>query len=95
MKYYDLVMTKTEVKPITVEVEDLLIGEEVDSATVTHTPPEGSSLAITPTIATPYITMEFGPFGVAGTHFVKVQAVGNASPPSKPEVLYQIRVRDA
>lgn len=95
MKTYDLEMTRTEVKPITLHVRDLREGETVNSATVTHTPPSGSALEINPSIETPYITMEFGPFATAGIHFVKVQAVGSANPPSKPEVLYEIRVKDA
>jgi len=91
---YKLVMTKTEVKPITVQVLDLQDSETVASANVTHTPPSGSALTIAKTIDTPYINMLFGPFTVAGTHFVKVQAVGNAATPSKPEVLYSIEVKD-
>lgn len=92
---YNLVMTKTEEKPITVQVLDLQEGEIVAGATATHTPPSGSALTITPTVDTPYVNMLFGPFAVAGRHFVKVQAVGNAVKPSKPEVLYSIEVRDA
>lgn len=88
---YDLVMTTTEVKPITVKVEDLQEGETVTNANVVHTPPGGSPLTITPTIDTPYINMLFGPFVVPGYHFVKVQGVGSMN--SKPEVLYFIRVR--
>jgi len=91
---YNLVMSKTEIKPITVQVLDLQISETVASAVVTHTPPSGSVLTITPSIDTPYINMVFGPFAVAGTHFVKVQAVGNAATPSKPEVLYCIDVKN-
>jgi hypothetical protein len=89
----DLTMTTTEKKPITVEVEDLQASETVTSASATHTPPSGAALSITPTVATPYINMLFGPFAAAGTHFVKVQATGSMG--SKPEVVYQIRVRDA
>ncbi len=96
MKIYELTMTQTEVKPITVQVLDLRAGEVVSTAVVTHTPPDGgTALSIAPAIDTPYITMEFGPFERAGFHFVKVQAVGDATPPSKPEVLYQIHVREA
>lgn len=91
---YNLVMTKTEQKPITVQVLDLQDGETVASANVTHTPPSGEPLAITPTVDTPYINMLFGPFTVPGIHFVKVQAVGNAAAPSKPEVVYAITVND-
>ena len=91
---YTLVMTKTEVKPITVQVLDLQTSETVASAVVTHSPPSGSALTITPTIVTPYVNMVFGPFAVAGIHYVKVQAVGNAAAPSKPEVLYTVEVRD-
>jgi len=91
---YNLVMSKTEKKPITVQVLDLQTSETVASAEVTHTPPSGSALTITPSIDTPYINMVFGPFAVAGWHIVKVQAVGNASTPSKPEVLYNIEVKD-
>ena len=91
---YQLVMSKTEVKPITVQVLDLQSGEAVDSANVTHAPPSGNAKTITPTIETPYINMVFGPFDIPGHHFVKVQAVGDASSPSKPEVLYSIEVRD-
>lgn len=94
MRNQNLIMTNTEQKPITVEVLDLQDGETVASANVTHTPPSGSPLVITPTVATPYINMLFGPFTVPGIHFVKVQAVGNASSPSKPEVVYAITVQD-
>lgn len=89
---YDLVMSKTEKKPITVHVVDLQTGETVSTATATHTPPSGSALTITPTVATPYVNMLFGPFAVAGQHFVKVQATGSLG--SKPEVLYSIDVKD-
>lgn len=94
MIHYKLVMTKTEVKPITVQVLDLQTGEVVDSANATHTPPSGSALTITPTVDTPYVNMVFGPFAVVGRHQVKVQAVGDAASPSKPEVIYTIDVRD-
>jgi hypothetical protein len=90
---YQLTMTKTEVKPITVQVLDLQEGETVASANATHTPPSGSALTITPSVETPYVNMLFGPFAVEGIHYVNVQAVGNATPPSKPEVLYIIEVR--
>lgn len=93
MKTYDLVMTTTEVKPITVQVEDLQEGETVSTASATHTPPSGVALTITPTAASPYVNMLFGPFAVPGTHFVKVQATGSMD--SKPEIVYQIRVRAA
>lgn len=92
MIVYELVMSKTEVKPITVEVIDLQTAETVTSASVTHTPPSGSALTITPTVATPNVNLLLGPLAVAGKHFVKVQAVGSAG--SKPEVLYDITVRD-
>ncbi len=91
---YELVMSKTEVKPITVEVLDLQHGEAVSSANVTHTPPSGDALTITPTVDSPYLSMVLGPFAVPGQHFVKVQAVGDGSTPSKPEVLYSIDVKD-
>lgn len=90
---YDLVMTKTEVKPITLRARDLQTGETVTDATITHTPPSGNGMSIEKSIDTPYVNMEFGPFGTSGYHFVKVQAVGNLG--SKPEALYQILVRDA
>lgn len=89
---YQLKMSKTEVKPITVQVLDLQEDETVASASATHTPPSGDALTITPSVETPYVNMLFGPFAVAGRHYVNVQAVGNASPPSKPEVLYVIEV---
>ena len=93
---YDLTMGKTEKKPITVKVQDLQTSEVVSSAVVTHTPPNGGAAQTIPfTIDTLYINMVFGPFTTPGHHFVKVQAVGDADVPSKPEVLYQIRVRDA
>ena len=94
MIHYELVMSKTEIKPITIQVLDLQTGETVSTANVTHTPPSGSALTITPTVDTPYINMLFGPFAVVGTHIVKVQAVGNAGSPSKPEVIYTIHVRN-
>lgn len=91
---YTLVMTKTEVKPITVQVLDLQTAETVASASITHTPPSGSALSIPSTVVTPYINMVFGPFATAGIHRVDVQAVGSATPPSKPVVRYTIEVRD-
>ncbi|HSG45347.1 MAG TPA: hypothetical protein VLA72_19555 [Anaerolineales bacterium] len=84
-------MSKTEVKPITVQVLDLQSGEAVDSANVTHAPLSGNAKTITPTIETPYINMVFGPFDIPGRHFV---AVGDATSPSKPEVLYSIEGKD-
>ena len=90
---YDLVMTKTEVKTITLRARDLQTNEQVDDAEITHTSPSGSALSIDYDVDTPYINMLFGPFETPGHHFVKVQAVGNLG--SKPEALYQIRVRDA
>ena len=93
MIIYDLEMTTTEAKPITLQVLDLQDGEEVSSASATHTPPGGSPLTINPTVETPYVNMVFGPFGVAGFHFIVVQAVGNAAEPSKPEAVYCIKVR--
>lgn len=91
---YDLIMTKSEVKPITLQVLDLQEDETVASATAVHTPPSGSALTITPDVDSPYVNMVFGPFALAGHHFVKVQAVGSAVAPSKPEALYQILVKD-
>lgn len=94
MIHYTLVMTKTEIKPITVQILDLQENETVASATATHTPPSGTPLTITPTVDTPYVNILFGPFAVNGRHTVKVQATGNAASPSKPEVVYDIIVRD-
>lgn len=90
---YHLIMTLTEIKPITVQVLDLQQGETVSSANVNHVPPSGSAITIEPTVETPYINMLFGPFGLKGIHVIKVQAVGSGG--SKPEVLYFIDVRDA
>lgn len=90
MRVYELKMTDTEIKPITVEVEDLQELETVSSASVTHFPPSGSALTITPSISNPFINMLFGPFAVFGFHHVKVQAIGSNG--SKPEVMYQIEV---
>ena len=90
---YELVMTKTEVKPITLRVRDLQEDETVDDAVITHTPPSGNGKVIDYSTDSPYVNMEFGPFESPGHHFVKVQAVGNLG--SKPEALYLIRVRDA
>jgi hypothetical protein len=92
MIIYELTMSKTEIKPITVEVVDLQAAETVSSAVVTHVPPSGNALTISPTVATPNINLLLGPLAVPGKHFVKVQAVGSAG--SKPEVLYDITVRD-
>jgi hypothetical protein len=89
----DKSMSKTEVRPITVEGLDLQTDETVTSATATHTPPSGSALTITPTVDTPFVNMLFGPFAVAGWHYVMVQVVGSDG--SKPEVLYVINVKDA
>jgi hypothetical protein len=90
---YDLIMTKTEVKTITLRARDLQSGEAVDDAVITHTPPSGDGRTIEYDIDSPYINMEFGPFESPGYHFVKVQAAGELG--SKPEALYLIRVRDA
>lgn len=90
MIIYELRMTKTEIKPITVQTLDLQTGEVVTSAVATHTPPSGSALSITPTVDTPYVNMLFGPFAVSGKHYVLVQATGDAG--SKPEVLYIVEV---
>lgn len=92
MIVYELIMSKTEVKPITVEVVDLQATETVTSASVTHTPPSGNAITITPSVATPNVNLLLGPLAVAGKHFVKVQATGSLG--SKPEVLYEITVRD-
>jgi len=89
-------MSKTEIKPISVQVLDLQEDETVSSANVTHTPPSGTALTITATVELSggyyYANMEFGPFTVPGWHYVKVQAVGSDG--SKPEVEYMIRVKD-
>lgn len=92
MNQYDLVMTKTEVKPITLEVLDLREGETVESAIVTHFPPTGSSSSVSVDVASPYLNFFMGPFETKGIHQVKVQAVGDAG--SKPETLYYIDVKD-
>ena len=92
MIVYELIVSKTEVKPITVEVVDLQATETVTSASVTHTPPSGNAITITPSVATPNVNLLLGPLAVAGKHFVKVQATGSLG--SKPEVLYEITVRD-
>lgn len=89
----DKSMSKSEKRPITVKGLDLQEDETVSSAVVTHTPPSGSALTITPTIDTPFVNMLFGPFAVAGWHYVKVQVVGSNE--SKPEVMYAIWVRNA
>ena len=90
MKFVDLTMTRTEKKPRTLEIKDLQTGETVSSAVATHTPPSGSALTITPSVSTNFVNFLLGPFAVAGTHFVKVQATGSLG--SKPEVIYMIRV---
>lgn len=93
MNIVNLVMSKTEVKSRSIKVTDLKTGETVSSATATHTPPDdGTALSISPTVATPYIDVNLGPFTTPGQHFVKVQAVGSEG--SKPETLYSIEVRD-
>lgn len=92
MIVYNLVMSKTEVKPITVQVVDLQTSETVEGAEVVHTPPSGEdALTIDGTVDTPYINMLFGPFEVAGQHYVKVRAIGSDG--SEPEVLYSIEVK--
>ena len=92
MKEYTETMTTTEVKPISIEVTDLMTSETVSSANVTHTPPSGDALTITPTVSTPNVYALFGPFAVTGAHTVKVQAVGSLG--SKPEVVFSIWVVD-
>lgn len=99
MKVYVLegkdAMSKTEVRSVSIEVLDLRDSETVSSANATHTPPVGeTALTPTPTVSSPYVELPLGPFAVAGWHYVKVQAVGNGSPPSKPEVFYIIEVKD-
>jgi len=91
--YEDLEMGKTEILPVSLRVRALQTGETVSSAAITHTPPSGSPVTMEFSVETPYINMLLGPFAVAGYHFVMVQAVGSADPPSKPETLYIIRVR--
>jgi len=90
---HELVMSTTEVKPITLRVVDLQASETVTDVTITHTPPSGSAITIQESIETPDINMLFGPFGLAGHHFVLVQAEGSNG--SKPEALYVIQVKDA
>lgn len=90
---YELRMTQTEIKPITVQVLDLQDSEVLSGAVVTHTPPSGTALSVTPSIDPPYINMLFGPFAVNGKHYVLVQAAGDAG--SKPEVLYIVDVVNA
>lgn len=93
MIVYELIMSKTEIKPITIQVVDLQTAETVLSANATHTPPAGgNAVTLTPTVSTPNVNFLLGPLAVAGKHMVKVQAVGSAG--SKPEVLYDITVRD-
>lgn len=92
MKTYTLQMTKTEVKPLTIEVEDLMSGETVTEATAVHTPPAGGSpTSITPTIAHPFVNLRVGPLAENGMHYILVQATGNGG--SKPEVLYMVDVQ--
>lgn len=91
MIIYDLNMVTTEIKPITVRVTDLQEGEVLSDAVVSHTPPSGDAITIEATIDGIYVNMLFGPFGVQGFHFVKVQAQGDNG--SEPVVLYQIKVR--
>lgn len=90
MKTYDLTMSTTEVKPITVDVKDLQDDETVTDATITHTPPSGDATTVTYTVESPYINCLFGPLSVAGSHTIRVQAIGSAG--SKPEVLFEIEV---
>ena len=85
-------MTASEVRSITLRVIDLQTSETVSSAVITHTPPSGSALTIPFTVSTPNIYMLFGPFTVAGRHIVKVQAVGSAAGPSKPETIFYLDV---
>lgn len=85
-------MTITEVRSITLQVVDLQSGETVSSAVITHTPPSGLALTIPFTVSTPNIYMLFGPFAVTGRHIIKVQAVGSAAGPSKPETIFYLDV---
>jgi hypothetical protein len=84
--YYLQPFTTTEKRPLTVHVVDLQSGETVSSATVTHTPPSGSALAISPTVSTPYVNFLAGAFTATGRHQLQVQATGSNG--SKPEVRY-------
>lgn len=94
MKVYDLVMSRTEVKPISLEVKDLQEGENLSDGNITHTPPEGGSpVTIDYSVDGNFLNMAFGPFAVVGYHYVMVQAIGDGSVPSMPEVLYVIRVK--
>lgn len=95
MKFIELEMTTTERKPVSLEVLDLQYNETVVDATIVHTPPQGGSpIVIEYTVDdNNFINMMFGPFAVSGYHFVNVQAEGNGTIPSFPEVTYFIKVR--
>lgn len=93
MREVRLIMTAAEKKPRTIEVLDLQSGETVSSAAITHTPPSGSAVTMTPTVSTPNIHFVLGAFTVLGTHIVDVQATGSAATASKPVVRYIIEVK--
>lgn len=91
MKKYILpAMSTTEIRPISITVTDLQTSETVSSATVTHTPPSGNALTISPTVSTPTVSFLLGPMTVTGRHYFKVQATGSGG--SKPEIRYQVDV---
>lgn len=94
MKEIHLTMNTIEKKPRSVQVVDLQTAETVASAAITHTPPHGgTTVTMTPTVATPYVNFVLGAFPDVGVHLVDVQATGNAGTPSKPVVRYIITVK--
>ena len=87
MKRYKLeAFSITEIRPLSVKVLDLQAAETVSTATAVHTPPSGSAVTITPTVATPYVNMLAGPFTAIGRHYILVKPVGSAG--SKPTVQF-------
>lgn len=54
--------------------DDLPGGVTVSSAVATHTPPSGSAQSLSPTTATPLVSVSLGPVTVSGVHYVLVTA---------------------
>ena len=90
MNEYAFEMTTTEVKDLSVHVTNLQEGETFE-AVVTHIPPSGDPIDVEHDIDGEYINLLFGPVGVVGQHYLKVQA--DKSLGAKPETLFTILVK--
>ena len=65
----------SEVKDYFIDfTESLPTGATVSSATATHTPPSGSASSPAVAVASPVVTVTFGPLSVTGDHRVDILA---------------------